>query len=147
MLWDLGSFGVGLRTSGRSVRRPQRQCVSGFLSKGSWTFDSTYNTYDNAWYTITVATGNDAKAASGNFFYTLHLKNPNPTITVQSNFKVRTDGSLALKPQAFAFMVPLISLTDAQTIYPSWPALVSHDLRRALRHPLPGAGGAEAHVD
>ncbi len=121
-LWDLGSFGAGLGIQVNLFADPNGD-ASGFLSKGSWTFDSSYNAYDNAWFTITVPTGNDAKAASGNFFYTLHIKNPSPSASLSSNFKVRTNGSLALKPQAFAFMVPLLALGEAAIIYPSWPAL------------------------
>ena len=42
-----------------------------------------------------------------------------------TSFKVRTDGTLSLSAQAFAFMAPLTGLADAKVIYPAYPALTT----------------------
>jgi hypothetical protein len=93
---------------------------SGTVQVGQW-MGSTMT--DNAWFTINVPTGPEAQTPSGHYFYNLRVRNTNPSVYSWSNFKVRTTGTLTLKPEAFAFSGPLTSLKNLYTIYPGWPAL------------------------
>jgi hypothetical protein len=78
---------------------------------------------DNDWFAIRVPTGAEARAVSGYYFYRLFVTHTNPAGSTSSNFKVRTDGYLALDPVAFSFVSSMITMDDVQVIYPEWPAL------------------------
>jgi hypothetical protein len=78
---------------------------------------------DNGWFTIEVSLTSAAQVPSGYYFYTLRVRNPNPSVSgVVNNFKLRTNGFATLKaPRAFAFNPALHSFADLQAIYPNYP--------------------------
>jgi hypothetical protein len=78
---------------------------------------------DNAWYAVTIAANAGARSGSGHYFYTLKVRNTNPGLDSINSFKVRTNGTVILAPQAFSVMAPITSLADAQAIYPTYPSL------------------------
>jgi hypothetical protein len=87
-----------------------------------WTVSSA-TMPDNGWWTLTVQTSAVAQAPSGHYFYHLRVRNTNPSVSSWSNFKVRTSGTVTLKPQAFAFTGTMFIVPDAKIIYPSYPNL------------------------
>lgn len=98
---------------------------SGTFVVDQWTGDSDIMP-DNEWFTTYVSLGPEAKAPSGNYFYTLQVTNPDPSVTgLINDFKVRTDGYATLKaPLAFAFIGSINNLsTDRPILYPNWPSL------------------------
>ena len=122
--WDSGSFGAGLGLHVDVYADPDGDASGSGGLVASWIFDSSYNGHNNAWFTHVINVGSSAKAPSGNYLYTMVITNPDPSKVVSSSFKVRTTGSLVLKPQAFAYIVPLLSpAAEAPIIYPSWPSL------------------------
>lgn len=79
---------------------------------------------DNGWYNVTVNNNVAAKAATGDYFYVLKVESTNPASFFWSNFKIRTDGTIAVpRNNPFAYTAALNSTGDAQIIYPSWPTL------------------------
>lgn len=75
----------------------------------AWTA-SAANMPNNAWWTVTLTNGPAAQAPSGNYFYTLVVTDPIIGDNVANGFKVRTDGTLLVRPGAafgiFAFLGP-----------------------------------------
>ena len=79
---------------------------------------------DNAWFSATINNVPAARGLDGDYFYMLKATTPNPSASYLSVFKVRTNGTVAVTAnQPFAYIAPLNSLADAQTIYPSYPTL------------------------
>lgn len=81
---------------------------------------------DDNWYVFNVTTSAAAQADNGFYFYRMVVRNTGATTTTWSNFKVRTNGYLILKPSlaAFAFTASLQPNPTAAgpIIYTSWPA-------------------------
>ncbi|MFN3648520.1 MAG: SdrD B-like domain-containing protein [Armatimonadota bacterium] len=86
---------------------------------------------DNGWWTATVPTNPAAQAPSGNYFYKLVVTLPSfpGDVSMQtradwtwSNFKVRTDGNIAVRPSSFSFCGPVFLQEDREAIYPNWNA-------------------------
>lgn len=92
---------------------------TGTVQLGQWGGDSMP---DNAWYTIRFANNSQALTAGGSYFYTLRIRSADPTIANQwSNFKVRTNGTINLRPgQAFNITATLTSLPDGLIVYPNY---------------------------
>lgn len=80
---------------------------------------------DNNWFVATINNAASAKGpGSGNYFYWLRVRNTDPSVTAWSNFKVRTDGTVAImRNRAFAYVAAMFSLADGQTIFPKYPTL------------------------
>jgi hypothetical protein len=78
---------------------------------------------DNAWATFNFPTSAAAMAPSGNYFYYLKVTNSNISIASENSFKIQSDASVELLPQAFAFLASINNTNDAKVIYPNYPAL------------------------
>ena len=74
---------------------------------------------NNAWIDFTVATGPEAMAPSGNFFYQLRIELLDPSIQTLNGFKVRADGVVTLEPALFAYATNLTSIETASILYPN----------------------------
>jgi hypothetical protein len=98
--------------------------IAGSLTEvGRW---SGASMPDNAWWTITVQTSEAARAPSGSYIYLLHVISTDPAAYYWSNFKVRTDGVVSMKPAPFAYSAALIdALRDSPLVYPHWVAGIS----------------------
>ncbi len=79
---------------------------------------------DNLWYTVSINTSPAAQSPSGNYFYHLHLVNPDPSLLSQNSFKVRATGLIEMSPRAFAFIAALNTQADIKVIYPNYPTLI-----------------------
>lgn len=92
---------------------------SGTTQLGEWRGDSMP---DNAWYTITMNNVSQALTPGGSYFYVLRIRSENHTVPNHwSNFKVRTDGTINLRPgQAFNITATLTKLDDALVVYPNY---------------------------
>jgi Big-like domain-containing protein/MBG domain-containing protein len=89
----------------------------------SWAGSTMTN---NAWSDMPAIINTPAAQACGAcaFKYVLRVVTTNPaTATGTSNFKVRTTGTLGLRPQSFAFQNPRTSTFDRDVIYPKFPLL------------------------
>ncbi|MEP7218925.1 MAG: SdrD B-like domain-containing protein, partial [Bacteroidota bacterium] len=79
---------------------------------------------DNDWYNVTVANIAAAKAPNGDYFYLLRVTSTDPTAFAWSNFKVRTNGTIAsMRNQSFAYVAAVNGLADARVIFPNYPTL------------------------
>jgi len=79
---------------------------------------------DNDWFTFSIPTGPEALSPSGNYIYSMRIRNPDPSPQFWSNFKVRTDNVASIAAQDFSFAVPLFSEADVYAIYPNYPDLI-----------------------
>lgn len=96
---------------------------TGTLKVGEWRGDSMT---DNAWYSVTVNNVPQARSAAGTYFYLLHVRALDTATASWSNFKIRTNGTINLRPnQAFNVTAPLPNLATAQIVFPQWPSLDS----------------------
>lgn len=94
---------------------------TGTLQVGQW---SGATMPDFAWYSVSIANTGAALTPSGNYYYVLRVSTTNPGITHWSNFKLRTDGVIFLRPgQAFSLSAPLPNLASAQVVYSNYPTL------------------------
>jgi len=114
-LWDVGTLPMEY-----TLYADPAADGSGTVVMGQWLGNVMPN---NAWYTIAITNLPGAQAPGGHYFYTLRVRNPNPSVNGQNSFKVRTDGVVTMKPQAFAFIAAMGSLADAKIIYPKYPTL------------------------
>ncbi|MDY7092239.1 MAG: choice-of-anchor A family protein [Acidobacteriota bacterium] len=78
---------------------------------------------NNDWFDISITTGPEAQAPSGNYFYRLEINTEDPTLTVLNSFKLRTDGvvSIEVAQQPFGFYAAIQSQADALTVFPDFP--------------------------
>lgn len=120
-LWDLGTAPLEYTL----YADPQAN-GTGTIQVGQWLGSSMP---DNDWWTTTVNTSDDALSVNGFYFYRMVVRNTDPASTNWSNFKVRTDGHLILRPSVAAFAFTASMQPSANTIgpiiYPSWPATTS----------------------
>jgi SdrD B-like domain len=94
---------------------------TGTFQIATWAGSSMTN---NAWYNVTVSNHAAAQSATGDHFYVLRVTSSNPAASYWSNFKIRTDGTIAVpRNNPFAYTAAINSFSDAQIIYPSFPAL------------------------
>lgn len=84
---------------------------------GSWIGT---NMPDNDWFSAVLPNFPQARSASGHYFYTLRVTLTTPLVTCASSFKLRTDGSLGLRPGAFSFMVPLWDMPEVAILFPEY---------------------------
>lgn len=74
---------------------------------------------DHDWFEILVSTSPEAQTPGGAYYYRLNIKLQDATVAgALSNFKLRTDGTVVLKPFVFSFIAPM-QLFDADLIYPN----------------------------
>lgn len=78
---------------------------------------------DNGWYSVKVPAVREARALSGHHYFTLHVTSPDPGVLTSSVFKVRTNGTMAIRPQPFSFGASVISSAEASVLYPHYPEL------------------------
>lgn len=80
---------------------------------------------DNDWIDFQVATGPEAMAPSGNYFYRLEVTMTNASFNALNAFKLRTNGVVTVEvfQQPIGFVAQITSLDDARTIYPAFPSL------------------------
>jgi hypothetical protein len=80
---------------------------------------------NNDWSTFTVATGPEAQAPSGNYFYVLRIELMNPAVTTLNSFKVRAADAFILQPasQPFSYYASWTNIADISIIYPGFPSL------------------------
>jgi len=78
---------------------------------------------DNGWYAVKVPAVPEARALSGHHFFTLRVTSADPSVLTSSVFKVRTDGTMAIRPQPFSFGAPVVSAAEASVLYPRYPEL------------------------
>ncbi len=94
---------------------------TGSVQVGQWLGTSMP---DFAWYNVTVNNTSSALTPSGNYYYVLRIRTTDFSVTHWSNFKLRTNGVIYLRPgQAFSISAPLPNLPSAQVIYPNYPTL------------------------
>ncbi len=80
---------------------------------------------DDDWINFIVPNNEQARGANGNFRYTLVIDSQNTVPLTKNQFKIRTDGSMAILPlQEFAFMSQPFTLDDQLTV---WPNIVFPD--------------------
>lgn len=120
-LWDLGTAPLEY-----TLYADPGGDGTGTVQVGQWLGNSMA---DDNWYLINVPINDEAKATNGFYFYRMVVRNTGPTTTTWSNFKVRTDGYLILKPSlaAFAFtasMQPNAGSTGP-ILYSGWPSVAS----------------------
>ncbi|MCL4394698.1 MAG: carboxypeptidase regulatory-like domain-containing protein, partial [Chloroflexi bacterium] len=77
---------------------------------------------DNDWWNVTVQTSAAAQAASGAYFYHLHVSIPDTTSTSSNAFKLRSSGAIGLDPDtSWGFIGAMAQYPqDFQVIYPQW---------------------------
>lgn len=93
---------------------------TGTTQVAEWSGDSMP---DNGWFNAVVNNNPAARTASGAYYYVLRVRTPDIGIQHWSNFKVRTDGVVFLRPgQTFSITAPLPNVASAQIVYPSWPS-------------------------
>lgn len=79
---------------------------------------------NNGWYTATINNTAAARCVSGDYFYTLKVQTTDPATVHWSNFKLRTNGTIAIANSSnFTFSAPLTNALDAAVVYPSFPTL------------------------
>lgn len=80
---------------------------------------------NNAWVDFVVTTGPEAQAPSGNYFYRLNVNLTTPSSNAISSFKIRSSemATIQVFQQPIGFIAQIVSLADAQTIYPAFPSL------------------------
>ena len=96
--------------------------ASGTAVAGSWTSSQMA---DNLWHTVSVATAANALSVDGNYHYLLRVMNPDASLPGRNSFKIRTDASLSIVPQAFAFISALAKSQDIPIVYPNYPDLTT----------------------
>lgn len=120
-LWDVGTAPLEYTL----YADPQAN-GTGTIQVGQWLGSSMTN---NDWWTTVVNTSNDALSVNGYYFYSMVIRNTGATTTTWSNFKVRTDGYLILRPSvaAFAFTASFqpVPNTAGPVVYPGWPSIAS----------------------
>jgi hypothetical protein len=76
---------------------------------------------DNDWWNVTVQTSSVAQAPSGNYFYELRVRLADPSSDTDSNFKLRTTGTVVMRPASWGFEgVARQPFNDGRVIYPEW---------------------------
>lgn len=96
---------------------------SGTFKVGEWRGDSMP---DNKWYTVFVNNVPEAKSVAGTHFYVMHIRAQDTATGSWSNFKLRTTGTINLRPnQSFNVTAPLPNLATAQIVFPNYPTLDS----------------------
>ncbi|HVK38439.1 MAG TPA: hypothetical protein VNA88_07915 [Candidatus Kapabacteria bacterium] len=113
-LWDLGSTALSFKLYADSLADG-----TGAVELGSWSGSSMT---DNGWFDITLAKNDLAKTSDTIYFYRLVVRLTDTTTKTWSNFKIRTNGTAALLPRAFAFAAPLFTTAEARILYPNYPA-------------------------
>jgi hypothetical protein len=117
-VWDLGTAPLEY-----TLYADPNADGTGTIQVGQWLGN---NMIDDNWYLINVNTSADAKADSGYYFYRMVVRNTGATTTTWSNFKVRTNGYLLLKPglAAFAFTASMQPSAGSigPIIYSGWPS-------------------------
>ncbi|MBN1138604.1 MAG: hypothetical protein JXM73_18605 [Anaerolineae bacterium] len=88
---------------------------------GLWSA-STPTMNDNAWWTATIATSEEALSPSGHFFYHMRVSLSNPNSNTVTNFKVRTTAAVMLHHStAWGFEGAVRQpQNDLPVIYPDW---------------------------
>lgn len=100
---------------------PEGDCTGTVLVK-EWRGDTMPN---NAWFTATVSNTAAAQCQGSDYFYMLKVRSSDPAAFHWSSFKLRTDGTIAVKRGCnLSFSAPLASATDATVVYPNYPVLV-----------------------
>jgi hypothetical protein len=113
-LWDLGSTPLSFTIYSDSA------CDgTGTTQLGSYSGSSMP---DNDWFTVTLAKPASAKTSDTIYFFRVVVKLTDTTTKTWSNFKIKTNGSAALLPRAFAFSAPLFTTNDAAILYPNYPS-------------------------
>lgn len=114
--WDLGSANLQLML----IADPQAD-GTGTQVVQTW---NDVAAPDNAWIDFQVATGPEAMAPSGNYFYRLEVAITGSSANALNAFKLRTDGVVTIEvfQQPIGFIAQLAGLADAQTIYPAFPS-------------------------
>lgn len=75
---------------------------------------------DGEWFNVTVPNTDLAKAASGNYRYTLSVELESVAAETINSFRVRTDGSMIIFQDTTFFMISqVITLSDFNDIYPN----------------------------
>lgn len=95
---------------------------TGLVELDSWT-DAACD--DNAWSEFVIPAVPAAQSANGNYFFRLVVEPVGIGTFTAANFKLRvqSEATLSLKPQSFSFVGALFSMSDAEILYPAWPAL------------------------
>ena len=76
---------------------------------------------DNGWSTYFIPTSMEARAASGNYFYYLHVVRVGSEDAMNS-FKIRSSGQVMLFPGPFCHIANFSSMADGLLIYPGFPS-------------------------
>jgi len=86
--------------------------------------------------------------AGAPYKYALRVFATNPLTTGTTNFKVRTNGTLGLRPQAFSFQAAFTGLADRAAYYPAWPALTptTYDGTWTFAFSVPAGGASRLDV-
>ena len=99
---------------------------------------------NNAWSDMPAVPNSPlAQNATGSpFRYVLRVSQLNLAATGSTNFKVRTNGTIGVRPGSFGFQAPFTTAGDRLTYYPAYPTLTptTYDGRWSFSFSVPNPG-------